>query len=54
MICDCCGREVDRVAKRWWTGDDALCTACVCVWYDEGITDKAEIKRLVLEGVRWG
>ncbi|MHC4310837.1 MAG: hypothetical protein ACYSW3_00015 [Planctomycetota bacterium] len=49
MICDCCGREVDRVAS-----DDALCTACVCVWYDEGITDKAEIKRLVLEGVRWG
>jgi len=46
MICDCCELEAEKLSRRYWTKDDAVCSECIYIWYDLGITNKEEIKRI--------
>lgn len=32
--CDCCQREVERVRRSMWHGDDRICAECFDAWYD--------------------
>ena len=47
-LCDCCERQVSSVRTSMWHGTDSICLPCFFVWYDSGVTDKAEIKAYVL------
>ena len=56
VVCDCCGRGAPRCEVRaslpGWVVHfglpSRLCTDCLTVWYDEGVTDPTEIRRRVL------
>lgn len=43
LICDCCHRRVRRIRSSMWHGQDRLCVACFHIWYEYGITDRAEL-----------
>lgn len=49
MICDCCERKVEKASRRYWTKGDVVCSDCAFIWYEEGLRNKEEIKRRILE-----
>lgn len=56
--CSCCERPASKVSElrvcRLMTRDEdaVFCRDCVIAWYEEGITDPAELKRFVLAKVK--
>jgi hypothetical protein len=58
--CDCCGRTAKECELRsplpGWQKNyhlpPQICSDCLYVWYDHGLTDPDEIKQRVLGGVR--
>lgn len=43
--CKCCGRSVTLKSSRWLY---EVCHECMCIWYDVGLTDPAQIGRYCL------
>jgi len=61
-VCGCCGRDEQHCDLRrplagWQQSyglPPLLCSDCLGVWYDSGVTDPTEIKRRVLAQVGRG
>jgi hypothetical protein len=47
--CDCCGVPVFHRRSSVWHSPRMICGPCFYIWYDDGLTNMADIKRVRLE-----
>ena len=47
--CDVCEVREATYKSKLLGSDDAICHTCFCLWYECGVTNKAEMKKLSLE-----